>query len=171
MVHGPIEECADALLDRLTTQQIIQQTWAPQGGTSEALLLKLRGDGVGQVPFNTAASGGNTRGAGGRRTLTLAPTLILTLTLAPILILTIAPTPTLFFTLTLALLLAPTLALIFTPILTRAGGGAQQLSDQAHPFRGHNDVTRIHVCVDFLFTLVRSHPDDVCASSRSRPNP
>jgi hypothetical protein len=53
----PIEQRADALLARMSLDEIIQQTWAPYGGTAEHLLDKIGNNGVGQLSFSMAGRG------------------------------------------------------------------------------------------------------------------
>ena len=52
-----IEERADALLASLPLDKVIQQTWAPYGGTAEKMLEKIGKSGVGQLSFGIAGHG------------------------------------------------------------------------------------------------------------------
>ena len=51
---APIEQRADDLLSKLTLKQIIQQTWAPQGGTVAQLMKRIGDHGVGQLVYTFA---------------------------------------------------------------------------------------------------------------------
>jgi len=52
-----IEQRAEALLAKLSTEELIQQTWSPYGGAAEELLQKIGDNGVGQLAYKYAGSG------------------------------------------------------------------------------------------------------------------
>lgn len=49
-----IEQRAETLLAKLSTEELIQQTWSPYGGSADKLLQKIGSSGVGQLAYKIA---------------------------------------------------------------------------------------------------------------------